>query len=227
MDRAWPCGTGHNSYASLWGSVLHYTVMPHGTQTLADSIRYLWKESDHHQGLFGMSLDNLQMKQSNSITVHLTAYKRIISQFSSQDMTIDEEISTRILMSNLPPSWETFGNSIATALHIAPSDMCSRLRFSSRVPSLINVDVAARVLVHVSSIVPQLHCSSISPVTLKKRSFGSSFMKQSTMFNLVSTFWISILFSVMSSRMWWYLTSMCSFVWYRGFCTSCIALCEL
>ena len=40
--------------------------------------------------------------------VHLNAYESLLMQRSSQGMEIDEELRGLILMSNLPPSWETF-----------------------------------------------------------------------------------------------------------------------
>ena len=48
------------------------------------------------------------MKESYSITAHLSTYESLIAQLSSQGMIIEEELRALILMSNLPFSWETF-----------------------------------------------------------------------------------------------------------------------
>jgi hypothetical protein len=53
-------------------------------------------------------LYNLRMKESDSITAHLNEYEGIISQLSAQGMMIDDELKALLLMSSLPPSWETF-----------------------------------------------------------------------------------------------------------------------
>ena len=47
---------------------------------------------------------NLQMKESDSIMAHLSAYESLIPQLSSQGMTIKEELRALILLSSLPPS---------------------------------------------------------------------------------------------------------------------------
>ena len=55
---------------------------------------------------------NLWMKESDSVTAHLSAYETIIAQLSSQGMTIKEELCALMLMSSLPPSCETFVTTI-------------------------------------------------------------------------------------------------------------------
>jgi hypothetical protein len=55
------------------------------------------------------------MKESDSITTHLNEYKRIISQLSAQQMTIDDDLEALLLMSSLPPSWETFVTTVCNA----------------------------------------------------------------------------------------------------------------
>ena len=50
------------------------------------------------------SLFNLRMKESDSVTGHLSAYESLIAQLSSQGMTFDEELHALILMSSLPSS---------------------------------------------------------------------------------------------------------------------------
>jgi hypothetical protein len=59
-------------------------------------------------------LYNLWMKESDSITAHLNEYEGIISQLSAQGMTIDE-LKALLLMTSLPPSWETFITTVCNA----------------------------------------------------------------------------------------------------------------
>jgi hypothetical protein len=60
-------------------------------------------------------LYNLRIKESDSITAHLNDYEGIISQLSAQGMTIDDELKALLLMSSLPPSWETFVTTVCNA----------------------------------------------------------------------------------------------------------------
>ena len=53
-------------------------------------------------------LYNLRMKESNSVTAHLSANESLIVQLPSEGMTIDKELNALILMNCLPQSWETF-----------------------------------------------------------------------------------------------------------------------
>ena len=53
-------------------------------------------------------LYNLRMKEFDFIMAYLSAYEILIAQLSSQGITIEEELSALILLSSLPPSWETF-----------------------------------------------------------------------------------------------------------------------
>ena len=53
-------------------------------------------------------LFNLRMKESYSVTAHLSASESLIAQLSSQGMAIDEELRSLIFMSSMPSSWETF-----------------------------------------------------------------------------------------------------------------------
>jgi hypothetical protein len=55
------------------------------------------------------------MKESDSITAHLNDYEGIISQVLAQGMTIDDELKALLLMSSLPPSWETFVTTVCNA----------------------------------------------------------------------------------------------------------------
>jgi hypothetical protein len=61
-------------------------------------------------------LYNLRIKESDSIMAHLNDYEWIInSQLSAQGMTIDDELKALLLMSRLPPSWETFVTIVCNA----------------------------------------------------------------------------------------------------------------
>ena len=53
-------------------------------------------------------LYNLQMKESNSITTHLNAHKRIIPKLSLQAMNINDELHALLPKNNMPRSSETF-----------------------------------------------------------------------------------------------------------------------
>jgi hypothetical protein len=60
-------------------------------------------------------LYNLRMKEFDSITAHLNDYEGIISQLLAQGMTINDELKALLLMSNPPPSWETFLTTVCNA----------------------------------------------------------------------------------------------------------------
>ena len=55
------------------------------------------------------------MKESDSVKAHVCAYETIIAQLSSQGMTIEEGLRALVLLSCLPPSWETFVMTICNA----------------------------------------------------------------------------------------------------------------
>ena len=55
------------------------------------------------------------MKECDSLTARLNAYETIVAQLSSQGMTIEEELCALVLLSGLPPSWETFVTTIYNA----------------------------------------------------------------------------------------------------------------
>ena len=48
------------------------------------------------------------MKGSDSVQAHIHEYKSLNSQISAQGTTIEDELKAMLLMSSLPPSWETF-----------------------------------------------------------------------------------------------------------------------
>ena len=58
------------------------------------------------------SLYNLQMEESDLDQAHLNEYESINSQISGQGMTIDDELMALLLMSSVPPLWETFGTTM-------------------------------------------------------------------------------------------------------------------
>jgi hypothetical protein len=78
-------------------------------------------------------LYNLRMKESDSITAHLNDYEGIISQLSAQGMTIDDEIKALLLMSTLPPSWETFVTTVCNASAAA-------VKYSETTSSILSED---------------------------------------------------------------------------------------
>ena len=58
---------------------------------------------------------NLRMKESNSVQAHLNEYESLSSQISAQGTTIEDELRAMLLMSSLPPSWETFVTTVCNA----------------------------------------------------------------------------------------------------------------
>ena len=53
-------------------------------------------------------LYNMRMNESDSVQTHLNEYESLSSQISAQGTTIEDELRSILLMSRLPPSWETF-----------------------------------------------------------------------------------------------------------------------
>ena len=62
-------------------------------------------------------LYNLQMKEFNSVHAHIE-YGSPKSQISTQGMMIEDESKSMLLMSSLPPSWETFVTTVCNVLSI-------------------------------------------------------------------------------------------------------------
>jgi hypothetical protein len=87
----------------------------------------LWKTlSDTYEKKFAAMriyrirrLYNLRIKESDSITAHLNDYEGIISQLSTQGMTIDDKLKALLLMSSLPLAWETFVTTVCNASTMA------------------------------------------------------------------------------------------------------------
>ena len=55
------------------------------------------------------------MKESDSVQAHLNEYESLSSQISAQGTTIEDELRAMLLMSSLPPSWETFVTTVCNA----------------------------------------------------------------------------------------------------------------
>jgi hypothetical protein len=85
-------------------------------------------------------LYNLRMKESDSITAHLNDYEGIISQLSTQGITIDDELKALLLMSTLPPSWETFVTIVCNASAAA-------VRYSETTSSILSEDARRKTFV--------------------------------------------------------------------------------
>ena len=88
---------------ALWATLLS-TYEKKATATKLYLIRHLY---------------NLWMKESDSVTAHLSAYETIVAQLSSQGMTIEEELRALILLSSQIPSWATFITTICNASSMA------------------------------------------------------------------------------------------------------------
>jgi hypothetical protein len=89
-------------------------------------------------------LYNLWMKESDSITTHLNEYEGVISQLLAQGMTIDDEIKALLLMSTLPPSWETFVTTVCNASATA-------VKYSETTSSILSEDARRKTFVHNSA----------------------------------------------------------------------------
>ena len=73
------------------------------------------------------------MKEYDSVTAHISAYETLIVQLSSQGMSIEDKLRALILLSNLPPSWETFVTTICNASIMA-------MTYASATGSIISED---------------------------------------------------------------------------------------
>jgi hypothetical protein len=80
------------------------------------------------------------MKESDSITAHLNDFEGIISQLSAQGMTIDDELKALLLMSTLPPSWETFITTVCNASAAA-------VKYSETTSSILSEDARRKTFV--------------------------------------------------------------------------------
>ena len=73
------------------------------------------EEGHHHEDLYDPSHLKLVNQRIWSITAHPNAYKGIIFQLSCYGMMIDKRLCAFILMSRVPPSWETFISMVCNA----------------------------------------------------------------------------------------------------------------
>jgi hypothetical protein len=89
-------------------------------------------------------LYNLRMKESDSITAHLNDYEGIISQLSAQGMMIDDDLKALLLMSSLPPSWETFVMTVCNASATAE-------KYSETTSSILSEDARRKTFVQNSA----------------------------------------------------------------------------
>jgi hypothetical protein len=87
---------------------------------------------------------NLRMKESDSITAHLNDYEGIISQLSAQGMTIDDELKALLLMSALPPFWETF---VTTVCNVS----AAAVKYSETTSSILSEDARTKTFVQNST----------------------------------------------------------------------------
>jgi hypothetical protein len=94
---------------------MHLSESVYFTVQACTTASELWKTlSDTYEKNVAATKIYLRMKESDLITAHLNDYEGIISQLSAQGMTIDDELKTLLLMSTLPPSWETFVTTVCT-----------------------------------------------------------------------------------------------------------------
>ena len=115
MELDGPDSPCNNSDALVGVSVLHGAVLCYDSCTLGNAPIHIREKDDRYNIYLIRRLYNLRMKESDFVTAQLSAYETIIVQLSSQGMTIEEELRALILLSSLPPSWETFVTMIYNA----------------------------------------------------------------------------------------------------------------
>jgi hypothetical protein len=138
--------------------VVHATIRMH----LSESVYYtvqactlakeLWKtlSDTYKKKVVAMQiylirrLYNLRMKESDSIMAHLNEYEGVISQLSAQGMTIDDELKALVLMSSLPPSWETFVTTIYNASVTA-------VKYTETTSSILSEDARRKTFIQISA----------------------------------------------------------------------------
>ena len=84
------------------------------------------------------------MKEFDSFNSHLSTYENLIAQLSSHGMTIDKELHALIMMSSMPPSWETFVTTISNASTTA-------MNYASAIRSILIEDARRRSFKKTSS----------------------------------------------------------------------------
>ena len=105
-------------------------------------------------------LYNLQMKEFNSVHAHINEYGSPKSQISTQGMMIEDESKSMLLMSSLPPSWETFVTPVCDTLVIV-------VKYSKIMSSILSKYARRKTFVHcVGSIQIWKHPYEATPMWL-------------------------------------------------------------
>jgi hypothetical protein len=84
------------------------------------------------------------MKESDTITAHLNEYEGVNSQLSAEGMRIDDELKALLLMSSLPPSWETF---VPTICNVS----ATAIKYSETTSSIFSEDAQRKTFVQNSA----------------------------------------------------------------------------
>jgi hypothetical protein len=107
-------------------------------RTVEDAVGHLRKEGGRHKDLSYPA--PLQLTDETI----LSDYEGIISQLSAQGMTIDNELKALLLMSTLPPSWETFVTTVRNASAVA-------VKYSKTTSSILSEDARRKTFVQNST----------------------------------------------------------------------------
>ena len=86
-------------------------------------------------------LYNLQMKESDLVHAHINEYKNLNPQISAEGTTIEDELKAMLVMSSLPPSWETFVTTLCNASTTA-------VKYSEVTSSILTKVAKRKSLVH-------------------------------------------------------------------------------
>ena len=114
MDPDGPCTPRNNSDAPIGISVLHGANVCYGSCVMGHAPIHIREKDGRDKDLLDTASLQPADEESNFVKAHLRAYETIITQPSSQGMTI-EELRALILLNILPPSWETFVTTICNA----------------------------------------------------------------------------------------------------------------
>ena len=74
----------------------------------------------------------------------LNKYENLSSQLSAQGVTIEDELNALVLMSNMPPSWETYVTTVCNASKMI-------INYSKSKSLILTKDVGRRSFVHDSA----------------------------------------------------------------------------
>ena len=102
---------------------MHQSKSVYFTMQLCPSAFQLWKTlSDTYEKKVTATkifliqhVYNLWMKEFDSVQAHLNEYESLNSQIAAQETIIEDELKAMLLMSSLPPSWETFVTTVCNA----------------------------------------------------------------------------------------------------------------